>query len=71
LFELLMLAHGLRTVVMCAEVLWWRCHRRIISDVLVALGVVVVHIRDRDVSEAHRISPPARIIGGQLRYDVA
>ncbi|HET7133218.1 MAG TPA: DUF488 domain-containing protein, partial [Gammaproteobacteria bacterium] len=31
LFELLMVAYGLRTVIMCAEVLWWRCHRRIIA----------------------------------------
>src|SRR4051812_13595446 len=34
LFELLLLANGLRTAVMCAEVLWWRCHRRLIADVL-------------------------------------
>src|SRR5690606_11927164 len=45
LFELLMLAGGLRTAVMCAEVLWWRCHRRLISDVLTSLGVDVLHIR--------------------------
>ena len=34
LFELLMLAHGKPTVMMCAEVLWWRCHRRLIADAL-------------------------------------
>ena len=68
LFELLMLAQGLRTTVMCAEVLWWRCHRRIIADVLVSLGVPVVHIRDAQAAESHRLSPPARINGGQLTY---
>ena len=68
LFELLMLAQGVRTTVMCAEVLWWRCHRRIIADALVSLGVPVVHIRDALVAESHRLSPPGRIIGGRLTY---
>jgi len=68
LFELLMAAEGLRTVVMCAEVLWWRCHRRIIADVLVSLGVPVVHIRDARTAEPHRLAPPARIVGGRLTY---
>ena len=40
LLELLTLAWGLRTAVMCAEILWWRCHRRMIADVLVSLGPV-------------------------------
>lgn len=68
LFELMLLAHGLRTVIMCAEVLWWRCHRRLIADVLTSLGYPVVHIRGLGASEAHRISAPARIVRGQLRY---
>jgi uncharacterized protein (DUF488 family) len=66
--ELLMLASGLRTAIMCAEVLWWRCHRRIIADVLVSLGVPVVHIRDARVAERHRLAPPARIVAGHLTY---
>lgn len=68
LFELLMLADGLRTAIMCAEVLWWRCHRRIIADVLVSLGVRVVHIRDARIAEDHRLAPPARMVGGRLTY---
>jgi len=68
LTELLMVAQGLRTVVMCAEVLWWRCHRRLIADVLVTLGTEVLHIRDASHSELHRVAPPARIVGGQLTY---
>jgi len=68
LFELLMMAHGQRTSVMCAEVLWWRCHRRIIADVLTSLGVPVVHIRDARIVEPHRLAPPARIVGGRLTY---
>jgi uncharacterized protein (DUF488 family) len=68
LFELLMLAEGLRTVIVCAEVLWWRCHRRLIADVLVSLGVEVVHIRDEHNAEPHRLAPPARIVRGRLTY---
>ena len=68
LFELLMVAEGLRTAIMCAEVLWWRCHRRIIADVLVSLGAEVVHIRDARIAEPHRLAPPARVVRGRLTY---
>jgi uncharacterized protein (DUF488 family) len=68
LFELTMLAAGLRTAAMCAEVLWWRCHRRIIADVLTSLGLPVVHIRDEANAELHHLSAPARIAGGRLAY---
>ena len=68
LFELLMAASGVRTAILCAEVLWWRCHRRIIADVLAWLGVPVVHIRDARVADPHRLAPPARVIGGRLTY---
>ena len=68
LFELLMLAEGLRTAVMCAEVLWWRCHRRLIADVLTSLGISVVHIRDENTSEIHHLAPPAKLVRGNLTY---
>jgi uncharacterized protein (DUF488 family) len=68
LLELLLLAHGLRTSIMCAELLWWRCHRRLIADVLVSLGISVVHIRDREFAEPHRLGPPARLDHGVLTY---
>ena len=68
LTELLMLAGGLRTAIMCAEVLWWRCHRRLIADVLVSLGVPVVHLFAPGKSELHRLRPPARLENGQLTY---
>lgn len=71
LFELLMLSGGLRTVVMCAEVLWWRCHRRIIADVLTSLGMTVVHIRDEKNSSVHRLAAPARLVAGRLTYALA
>lgn len=68
LTELLMLAYGLRTTLMCAESLWWRCHRRLIADVLTAMGVQVLHIRDRKTTERHRLTPPARLVRGVLTY---
>jgi len=68
LFELLTIAGGLRSAVMCAEVLWWRCHRRLISDVLVSLGETVLHIRGEEAPEPHRLTPPARLVNGALTY---
>jgi hypothetical protein len=68
LFELLTLALGLRTAVMCSEILWWRCHRRMIADVLVSLGVHVIHIMDAKTARAHRLRAPARLVSGVLTY---
>jgi uncharacterized protein (DUF488 family) len=68
LFELLALAWGLRTAVMCAEILWWRCHRRMIADVLVSLGADVIHIRDAGTAQAHRLTAPAHLVRGVLSY---
>jgi uncharacterized protein (DUF488 family) len=69
LAELEMIAAGSRAAIMCAEVLWWRCHRRLIADALTALGYEVRHIRDATEAEVHRIAPPAAIVGGVLTYE--
>ncbi|HEY0996545.1 MAG TPA: DUF488 domain-containing protein [Gemmatimonadaceae bacterium] len=71
LFELLMLAGGLRTVIMCAEVLWWRCHRRLIADVVVSLGGEVMHIGAGPSAEPHRLAAPAHLVRGTLSYGIA
>jgi len=68
LAELLDAAYGLRTAVMCSELLWWRCHRRLVADVLTSLGLPVVHIRDETHAEPHRLGPPARLVAGRLSY---
>lgn len=68
--ELLMLSEGLNTAVMCAEILWWRCHRRIISDVLASLGESVIHIRDESHFDVHKLAAPARILEGALVYTI-
>jgi uncharacterized protein (DUF488 family) len=69
--ELLHLAAAGRTAIMCSELLWWRCHRAIISDVLLVSGVPVTHILTSDKSSAHSYTSPARVLDGQLTYAVA
>jgi len=68
LFELLMLAGGLRTAVMCAEMLWWQCHRRLIADILTTLEYEVRHIQTDKTADLHRLIDPARVVGGELSY---
>ncbi|HXF37231.1 MAG TPA: DUF488 domain-containing protein [Actinomycetota bacterium] len=59
------------TAVMCAETLWWRCHRRMIADALTAAGCEVRHLLRVGEVQAHRLHPAARIDGdGTLVYDV-
>jgi uncharacterized protein (DUF488 family) len=48
-----------RCAVMCAETLWWQCHRRIITDYLLAQGEAVFHIVQGEVPEPARITPEA------------
>ena len=66
--ELLALAAGRRTAIMCAEAPWWRCHRALIADQLCVAGIEVVHILDRTHSVAHPMTAPARIVRGALSY---
>ena len=68
LFELTMMAGGLRTAVMCAEAVWWRCHRSLIADVLLVSGVEVTHILGPGSAAPHPYTPPARVTGGRLTY---
>jgi uncharacterized protein (DUF488 family) len=66
--NLLSLAHGLRTAIMCAEALWWRCHRSLIADVLKSLGYEVTHILGPGSSSPHPYTGAARLVEGQLTY---
>jgi uncharacterized protein (DUF488 family) len=68
LVELLAIAGGLRTTIMCAEMLWWQCHRRLVSDLLLSLGYTVLHIQTEKPAEPHRLVDPARIVNGELSY---
>ena len=66
--RLVNLASGLRTSIMCAESLWWRCHRGLISDVLRWFHFDVLHIMGPGSSVLHPYTAAARIIGGRLTY---
>jgi uncharacterized protein (DUF488 family) len=52
LAKLRKLGHGCTSAIMCAEAVWWRCHRRIIADYLIAAGETVFHILG-----AHQVVP--------------
>jgi uncharacterized protein (DUF488 family) len=58
--RLLQLGEAGPTAIMCAEAVWWRCHRRIIADYLLAAGFAVFHIMDRGKIEPARMTPAAR-----------
>jgi uncharacterized protein (DUF488 family) len=57
-----------RAAIMCAEAVWWRCHRSLISDYLKANGVDVLHILDHKKVEPHPFTSAAKIVNGQLNY---
>jgi uncharacterized protein (DUF488 family) len=56
------------TAIMCAEAVWWRCHRALISDFLKARGIEVTHIIDARKTEPHPFTSAARIVDGALSY---
>jgi uncharacterized protein (DUF488 family) len=56
------------TAIMCAEAVWWRCHRSLISDYLKARCVEVLHILDHNKVEPHPYTSAARIVNGELNY---
>ena len=62
------LARERRTAIMCAEGLWWRCHRRLIADVLVARGWRVRHIGPDGRAREHELTAFARPAGDRLTY---
>jgi uncharacterized protein (DUF488 family) len=66
--ELVEIAKASRTAYMCAERVYFRCHRMIVSDWLVAHGHEVLHIDAERPPRAHRLSADARLINGQMLY---
>jgi uncharacterized protein (DUF488 family) len=66
--ELLDYAAAAPTAVMCAEALWWRCHRSLLADALVARGVPVRHIMSERSATPHELSGLARIDGDRIVY---
>jgi uncharacterized protein (DUF488 family) len=68
LTELLNLTAGARTAIMCAEAVWWRCHRGLIADVLKWQGFDVIHILGPGSASPHPYTAAARLVRGQLTY---
>lgn len=66
--RLLEFAAARRTAIMCAEAVWWRCHRSLISDYLKVEGVTVMHIMAPGKSDEHPFTSAARIVNGKLSY---
>jgi len=67
--ELIALAGNQRTAIMCAEAVWWRCHRRIVTDYLLASGVAVAHILGANNIAAASLTPGARALpDGTILY---
>ncbi len=67
--QLRKLGEDRRCAIMCAETVWWRCHRRIITDYLIATGEQVFHILGPNHIEAAKLTPAARVgPGSTLTY---
>lgn len=66
--ELQQIAELKNTAFMCAESLWWSCHRSLVSDYLKLEGWHVLHIMSLTKSMEHHFRPPARISDGRLTY---
>lgn len=62
------LARDAPTDCLCAEKLWWRCHRRLLADLLVARGWRVIHLLEAGRSAEHELSEWARVDGGNVTY---
>lgn len=66
--ELRALARAHPTAIMCSEAVWWRCHRRIIADHLLARGVTVVHLMSPTVATPATLTPFAKVVGRSVHY---
>jgi uncharacterized protein (DUF488 family) len=66
--ELITLAESSRTAYMCAERVYFRCHRMLVSDWLVAHGHEVLHIDAAGPVKSHKLTAEGRIVDGRLIY---
>jgi uncharacterized protein (DUF488 family) len=66
--DLVAMAENLRTAYMCAERVYFRCHRMLVSDWLVGHGHEVMHIDGPGPVKPHRLTAEARLIEGELIY---
>jgi len=66
--ELLELSSGRRCAIMCAEAVWWRCHRRIVADYCIVRGRALFHLMGSDRVDPARLTPAAQIEGAAITY---
>jgi uncharacterized protein (DUF488 family) len=66
--QLLETARQKRTAIMCAEGLFWQCHRRLVSDFLEGNGVMVRHIMPSGELRSHTLTTGAEVEGGRVTY---
>ena len=69
--QLILLAEGKRTVIMCAEAIPWRCHRSLIGDALLVRDIVVEDILNEKTSHPHKMTPWAKVEGNIITYPAA
>jgi len=67
----MLLDSDVRTAIMCAEAVPWRCHRSLISDALTVRGVEVRHITGKASPSLHALTPFARVENGRISYPAA
>jgi uncharacterized protein (DUF488 family) len=56
------------TAIMCAEAVWWRCHRQLLADALVARGIEVRHITSASAAPPHALMDFARVEAERVSY---
>ncbi|HEY4843732.1 MAG TPA: DUF488 domain-containing protein [Terriglobales bacterium] len=66
--DLIEIGSASRTAYMCAERVYFRCHRMIVSDWLVARGHEVLHVDAEGPSRPHKLTPEARVVDGKMIY---
>jgi uncharacterized protein (DUF488 family) len=69
--HLMRLARERRCAAMCAEAVWWRCHRRLIADDFTARGWEVLHLLAPGKTQPHPLNADARMVDDVLRYPAA
>ncbi|MDV3256888.1 MAG: DUF488 domain-containing protein, partial [Sphingomonas sp.] len=68
LAELIEMGRQTPLAIMCSEAVWWRCHRRIIADHLLARGETVYHLMNSDSVVPASLSVGARVEGNRVTY---
>jgi uncharacterized protein (DUF488 family) len=66
--ELASITCAVTTAIMCAEAVWWRCHRSMIADAMKWAGFEVLHIMGPGKTVPHPWTSAAQVVGGELSY---